>query len=118
MVFEEEDSDVGGDNEGDLDLDEHVNLDDVSDNDSDVSNDDLPSGDQPKSSKRKAPRSSEEPHTDSRKTKKKKSSHSGDGGIIDANSVTGTDEQECVDESVRGMSLYGYCKFLAVGIFE
>ena len=103
MVYEEEDSDVSGDNESHVDEDEHVNLDDVSDNDSDASTDDLPcSSSQVKPKKRKVPSSSEEPCSDSKKTKKKKLSRSNDGEITDAKS--GTVEQESVDESVWGMS--------------
>ncbi|CAB4014600.1 ribosome biogenesis BMS1 homolog [Paramuricea clavata] len=101
LVYEEEDSDACGDNESDVDEDEHVNLDDVSDNDSDASTDDLPcSSSQVKPNKRKVPSSSEEPCSDSKKTKKKKLSRSNDGEITDVKS--GTAEQESVDESAWG----------------
>ena len=100
-------------------MDEDVNLDDVSDNDSESSSDSTASNSQVISKKRKTTSSSEGPCTDdSRKTKKKKISHSNDCEIIDGR----TNEQESVDSNVRGMFYDGcfiaYSKVRFVFIFR
>ena len=89
MIYDDGDSDVGADNEGNLDMDEQVNLDDISDSDSDV-DDDLLSDNEVKPNKRKVLSSSEE--RDRKETKRRKVVHRSDNS-----------EQECEDECVRGM---------------
>lgn len=99
LVYEEGDSDDIGECEDDSN--EHVDLEDVSDNDSDASADDIPCGSQAKANKRNISRSSEEPYTDSWKAKKRRLSTSNDNETTDPESAPG--EQECSDESAWGM---------------
>ena len=100
LVYEEDDSD--GIVEYGSDSDEHVDLEDVSDNDNDASSDDVPRDCQVKHKKRVASRSSEEPYADNRKAKKRKLSTSNEDETTDSES--GAAGQEGLNDSAWGMS--------------